>query len=1049
MGKIRGNNSSPGVYTSFTDISYAAKTLGITTLGLVGETQIGPAFEPIKIATWDAFVRYFGGTSTEKFKDSQYPKYELPYIAKSYLTKSDQLYVCRVLGLSGYNAGPAFVIYGKNDDGTENHVIAVLRSRGKYKKYANVGTVCKPISNYDVLEYDCDSITLNTYTTISTAINCTEDSEEWNVTTGSTSFAVSSTNYGQFCIQPMKGGKNVGNPIPVSLNPGTKDYIYNVLGSTPDTNSSIPVYVEELYDLNHQKLVDENRVKMISQAVKVISELSATTIDNDVDGIVTVPTEHLSSKNLNKVYLCTEDFSDEEGQELYKAWNKNGESWAYGFCVAGCLYEVKPDKANNGYGYYQKMASADVKSLYTSETLINKNEPLKLSPISNNAGTSVNVSSNQTTYLMPNAATIAPSTDKNVVSLSFANYKEGFRSAVTPWIVSELKGNGNGTDFLVCKMFRFYTITDGSSANNYVKISISNIRPEEGTFDVIVRDFYDSDNNITVLESFKNLTMVPGTSHYIGLKIGTLDGSYELKSKYIIVEIADDEKVETSVPCGFLGYPIRTFPKTNDGKDLTAPSFTYNTIYNEDVKAKRQYFGLSDITGVDVDMLSYKGKDAYHENDYTYGYTKPFHLDSTLSPDIKDMLKKSGKDINVTIDGIPATSSITWDTVSPKNTGKNGTRPIIGLEYEMEGTIYEDKNLRKFTVCFYGGFDGWDIYRGSRTNTDDFKANKYKGTISNGQGRTFSKVTNSEVLSLPSNSITSDYYAYLAGYNQFENPDRYIINLFATPGIDYVNNTLLTNEVLEMLEEKRGDSLYVPTTPDKPFGASDAEDEMYTAADASENLEDTSIDTYFATTYYPWVNYYDSANFKYLNLPATKDVVRNMADVDNKKYPWYAPAGLERGNVECRKAHLFTKIEDENEIYDGLINPIKTFGEDGVKVWGNKTMYTGDTPMNRVNVVRLMLYMRKLIKKAVLNLIFEPNETTLKQQFESIIKPILAQIKADRGITDYRLKASQTQEQMDAHELSANIGVKPTPTLEYIEINFTITPQGVEFDDVM
>ena len=67
------------------DMPYATKSLGITTLGLVGETLKGPAFEPININSWSDFQNYFGGTSTEKYKGNGYPKYELPYIAKSYL----------------------------------------------------------------------------------------------------------------------------------------------------------------------------------------------------------------------------------------------------------------------------------------------------------------------------------------------------------------------------------------------------------------------------------------------------------------------------------------------------------------------------------------------------------------------------------------------------------------------------------------------------------------------------------------------------------------------------------------------------------------------------------------------------------------------------------------------------------------------------------------------------------------------------------------------------------------------------------------------------
>ena len=82
----RGVHVSPGVYSREVDITYAVKSLGITTLGVAGETQRGPAFQPMHIENWRQFTDVFGGTSTEKFKGSQYPKYELPYIAKSYLT---------------------------------------------------------------------------------------------------------------------------------------------------------------------------------------------------------------------------------------------------------------------------------------------------------------------------------------------------------------------------------------------------------------------------------------------------------------------------------------------------------------------------------------------------------------------------------------------------------------------------------------------------------------------------------------------------------------------------------------------------------------------------------------------------------------------------------------------------------------------------------------------------------------------------------------------------------------------------------------------------
>src|SRR5210317_96856 len=101
---------SPGVYTSERDLSFVAQSVGVTTLGIVGETLQGPAFEPIFITNYDEFLSYFGGTSPQKFVNTQIPKYEAAYIAKAYLQQSNQLFVTRVLGLSGYDAGPSWSI---------------------------------------------------------------------------------------------------------------------------------------------------------------------------------------------------------------------------------------------------------------------------------------------------------------------------------------------------------------------------------------------------------------------------------------------------------------------------------------------------------------------------------------------------------------------------------------------------------------------------------------------------------------------------------------------------------------------------------------------------------------------------------------------------------------------------------------------------------------------------------------------------------------------------------------------------------------------------
>jgi hypothetical protein len=325
--------------------------------------------------------------------------------------------------------------------------------------------------------------------------------------------------------------------------------------------------------------------------------------------------------------------------------------------------------------------------------------------------------------------------------------------------------------------------------------------------------------------------MVPGSSKYVGLRIGTLNGDYELKSKYVMIEVIENEMTETCVPCGFLGYPVQKF----DG--ITTPSFTYNRMYDETIRPNKQCFGLSS-KGVDVDMLYYKGVDAYTEDYGVSGnYTKGFHLDNKLS--------LTGDNIKITVDGETVKG---FETVtSTSNQASNA--PVIGSESLMSNTIYKDIKLRKFTCYPYGGFDGWDAYRTKRSNGDDYNTNKYGGMA-------YGEINDGEGLALDGRSNTSDYYAYLAGYKQFENPEKITMNLFATPGIDYVNNNMLTHEVLDMIHDRK-DTFYVMTTPDKPIGADDAMDEMYSPSNVVENLEFSAVDTYYASTYYPWVRDYN------------------------------------------------------------------------------------------------------------------------------------------------------------------------------------------------
>ena len=1068
---IRGTHVSPGIYSKETDITYAVKSLGITTLGLVGETVKGPAFQPMLVENWRDFQNLFGGTNTEKFIGSKYPKYELPYIAKSYLTESNQLQVCRVLGLSGYNAGPAWVIKANN-----GMVIAVLRSRGHYEKYYRIPTNdnndCSCSNQlYDKLIFEVGEVkreTCNEPQIYNTKIVQLGEYQPFSMngnecngysanTISGGGFSVNSVNFGKFKIFGLKGAVEDGtqtimsdNPnyfeYSVTLNPSDKDYILKVLGTSP-FNGTAPLYVEALYDVALQEGIKKGTISAISQTLETYNAYNISdycTID-PVSGFLTLEEEGLTKKHVGTRWLATEEST---GITCHSFDYLTNNLKASGTCQVGNVYTVRQITDSQGkrsyyYGYYDYQTLTDV---------TNQNEYLRaLDKIDDEITLSDNVTKTVRSTIVKNNydgryyRKTKDTNNKeyiNVVLCDLNNYKDSYRYASTPWFVSNLKGDAQ--HYELNKLFRFHTISDGDIANNEIKISIQNIKPDNKTFDVVIRDINDSDESVIILEKYANCTLTPGDSSYIAYKIGSFDGIYEVKSKYVTVEVNESLITQNSIPAGFLGYPLCQYDEMeiygdNHHSGVIQPTIQYNLTYNQDIKNRRQYFGLSNLIGIDVDMFTYKGQMAYGEDPRFL--SQGFHLDSRVA---------SGTNYNplITVDG---ESGYIFDCLSINTrTNQYQEAPIIGSELDMEGSIFENVDLRKFTVYFYGGFDGWDIYRESRTNTDEFKFNKYQGEINkeNGEGYSFSRMIDAESLGINQPAITSDWYAYLAGVRQFANPEEIDINVFATPGIDIINNTSLVEEVIEMIEEERADSIYIVTTPDKPFGAEDYVDEMYTPSDIVYELEDTNIDSNYTCTYYPWVKYHDKDNNKYIFLPPTKDVVRNMAMTDNTAHPWFAPAGISRGDVNCTRAKLVTKLADEDVLYAGRINPVKTFASDGVKIWGQKNLQIKESQLNRIAVRRLLLRLRKLISISCIGLIFEPNDTSNKQKFLSTVTPILDNIKSNRGISDYRIEVNDSPESRDRRELPVKLYFKPYQALEYITLDFIVTPESVSFDDI-
>ena len=1054
---------SPGVYTSETDLSFVAQSVGVTTLGIVGETIKGPAFEPIFITNYDEFQAYFGGTEPVKFVNTQIPKYEAAYIAKSYLQQSNQLFVTRVLGLSGYDAGPSWTI-----SVTAN--VDPLTIGFSPSSAGTVFTATFTGSN------SANTITLNTSTLPVTM----QDSytSQYRLSDGSVSTLETDFNYyisnitdtsgasGNTCVIygsiPAEDWYSLVNAYPNVNNvydvPGSGDIEYNDLSSGSNDpwyyanfdNYSADNYSGYSFDYIVSSVVSgagDSYSGSISGTIYTFSGTAYSEYNNMVVATlrsrgISEYTNSADSQNHGPIYETTGLTMVCDGSYSGVSTDPYGTFLLSGVTNDNNTFQFETSLLASSSKYITKVFGVDNfgKSRFTVPVFVEESYQ-----------SSLNIAYQKGYIKGLNCSLIDLPDARSENNTSIAYNLERYQSPETPFLVSELRGNK------VYNLFKFISISDGDSANMEAKVSIANLSFGNMSFDVLVRNFYDTDANPVVIEKFTNCNMDPGSNNFIGVKIGTSNGEYALISKYIMVELADGAPID-AIPCGFRGYTqreyenISTYPspyiqyKTKyfyPGETITNPPFggAANTTESAGDIVRRSYLGFSTQYGVDESFLTYKGKQtpaSWISNPTQAAepwnvQSKGFHMDS-----------------GATVVTIANTFQTSGQTAFECGTAD------FRFDPESQENPYYFIYSRKYTVCFAGGFDGWDIYREHRTNTDNFQlgssgylagaypSSRYPNATGEGLFKRIVVENNTQDFG------NTDYYAYLLGILSFANPESTNINIFATASIDYVNNSNLCEEAIDMIQYSRADSVYIVTTPDYNMfvpEASSQYDVIY-SQEAVDNLNNTGIDSNYTATYYPWILTRDTVNNTQIYLPATGEVCRNLALTDNIAFPWFASAGYTRGLVNSIKARQKLTQENRDTLYQGRINPIATFSDVGTVIWGNKTLQVADSALNRLNVRRLLLQARKLISAVAVRLLFEQNDQIVRQQFLDSVNPILDSIRRDRGLYDFRVTVSSTPEDLDANRLVGKIYLKPTKALEFIDIEFFITPTGASFENI-
>jgi len=279
---------------------------------------------------------------------------------------------------------------------------------------------------------------------------------------------------------------------------------------------------------------------------------------------------------------------------------------------------------------------------------------------------------------------------------------------------------------------------------------------------------------------------------------------------------------------------------------------------------------------------------------------------------------------------------------------------------------------------------------------------------------------------------------YTDAFNLLANKDDYRYNVITAPGLIYENATHATplNTLISNIEN-RGDAIIVMDLKN------------YSSTVVGATTTAASLDSSYAATYWPWLQVTDPDSQQLVWVPASTMIPGVYANNDRTSEAWFAPAGINRGGLgTVRQAERKLTQANRDTLYTGKVNPIATFPGRGVVVFGQKTLQTQASALDRVNVRRLLIQLKGYISQVADNLVFEQNTAATRNQFLSQVNPYLESVQQRQGLYAFKVvmdSSNNTADVIDRNQLVGAIYIQPTKTAEFIYLDFNILPTGATF----
>jgi len=341
------------------------------------------------------------------------------------------------------------------------------------------------------------------------------------------------------------------------------------------------------------------------------------------------------------------------------------------------------------------------------------------------------------------------------------------------------------------------------------------------------------------------------------------------------------------------------------------------------------------------------------------------------------------------------------------NSAGNGSNAVFSLDticgLTLTSTASTEIAKRQFIVGFQEGFDGYS----PATHGSDIDA-----------------------------ATTNGKAAYAKHINALSNADEWDINMVVAPHVNRADHSAVFTSILDMVEQ-RNDCFFIAD-----------------AGNASTSLTATisqasAVDSNMVATYYPWIKTIDVNTNKLITVPPSVLLPGVFAANDRVAAEWFAPAGLNRGGLIGAVSVLNRLTQSEkDELYEGKVNPIVQFPGQGIVVFGQKTLQDKPSALDRINVRRLLLTVRKYIASTSKYLVFEQNSSETRNRFLNIVNPYLESIQQRQGLYAFRVvmdETNNTPDVIDRNIMKGAIYLQPTKTAEFIQIDFNILPTGASF----